>query len=181
MSHVLNLEENMNAVKRRENIENILMSSDKPQKGHILAEKLGVTRQIIVKDIAILRAKGKSIIATPEGYLIPKTGNNKIKQVIAVSHKSCEIENELITIVKFGATVEDVIIEHPIYGEIKGMLMIKSIYDVKSFINKVLSTKSEPLLVLTGGIHLHTIYADDISIINNVKKELKLKKYLISD
>lgn len=171
----------MNAIQRRDNIESILTISTKPYKGHILAEKLGVTRQVIVRDIAILRAEGKNIIATPEGYLIPKSQSNKIKQVIAVSHKPEEMEDELLIIVKFGAVIEDVIIEHPIYGEIKGMLMIKSLYDVKNFINKVNETKSEPLLVLTGGIHLHTVSADSLSIFENIKRELGLKNYLISD
>ncbi|MCH3965476.1 MAG: transcription repressor NadR [Clostridium sp.] len=171
----------MNSEERRTHIENILKSNNKPQKGHVLAEKLGVTRQVIVKDIAILRAEGKDIIATPEGYLIPKSEHNRIKQVIAVLHKSDEMEDELTTIVKFGGVVEDVIIEHSIYGEIKGMLMIKSIYDVKNFISKVRETKSEPLLVLTGGIHLHTISAENSFIIDNIRRELKKKNYLISN
>lgn len=171
----------MNSKERRIRIETILKSNNKPQKGHVLAEELGVTRQVIVKDIAILRAGGKDIIATPEGYLIPKVEQNRIRQVIAVSHKAEEMEDELTTIVKFGGVVEDVIIEHSIYGEIKGMLMIKSIYDVKNFIKKIKKTKSEPLLVLTGGLHLHTISAENSSIINNIKKELENKNYLVSD
>ncbi|MBV4420241.1 transcription repressor NadR [Clostridium tyrobutyricum] len=169
----------MNSQERRINIENILKNSDKPQKGHILAENLGVTRQIIVKDIAILRAAGKNIMATPEGYLIPKVEKNVVRNVIAVSHKPEDMENELKIIVKFGGIVEDVIIEHPIYGEIKGMLMLKSLYDIENFILKVKQTKSELLSVLTDGVHLHTVSAENTSIIENIKQELKNQNYLI--
>lgn len=171
----------MSSRERRINIQSILKDSDKPQKGHVLAERFGVTRQVIVKDIAILRAEGKNIIATPEGYMVPRSEKNRIRQVIAVYHNADEMQDELSTIIKFGAIVEDVTIEHSVYGEIKAMLMIKSLYDVENFILKIKETKSEPLLVLTGGVHLHTISADNYSAINNIKSELKNKGYLISD
>jgi transcriptional regulator of NAD metabolism len=171
----------MNSKDRRLYIEKILKSNNQPRKGHILAQNLGVTRQIIVKDIAILRAEGKKIIATPEGYLISNEEENQIKKVMAFSHKSDDIEDELKTIVNFGGVIEDVIVEHNLYGEIKGMLMIRNFYDIENFINKLNEHKAEPLLILTGGIHLHTISAKDMKTIENIIKELKNKKYLISD
>jgi transcriptional regulator of NAD metabolism len=172
---------NMGSKERRKYIEEFLKRSNMPQKGSILAEKLGVTRQIIVKDIAILRAEGKKIIATPEGYLISDEERNMVKKIMAFCHKVNDIEDELKTIVKFGGVVEDVIIEHSLYGEIKGMLMIKTLYDVENFIKKVNRYKSEPLLILTGGIHLHTISAESDEVIENITKELKNKAYLVSD
>lgn len=171
----------MNSKERRMCIENVLKDSDIPQKGHVLAEELSVTRQIIVRDIAILRAEGKKIIATPEGYLMPKDEKNIIKKVVAFSHKAEEIEDELKTIVKFGGSIEDVIIEHTLYGEIKAMLMIKTLHDVENFMNKLNNYKAEPLLILTGGIHLHTILAESYESMENIIRELKVKKYLISD
>ncbi|CAB1262821.1 transcription repressor NadR [Clostridium sp. MT-14] len=171
----------MNSADRRVCIKEILEKSNIPQKGHVLAEKLGVTRQVIVKDIAILRAEGKSIIATPDGYLIPKAEKEMVRKVIAVSHKTSEMEDELKTIVKFGGKVEDVIVEHPVYGEIKGMLMIKNLYDVDNFLDKINKYKAEPLLILTGGVHLHTVIADNYDILKKIINELKLKKYIISD
>lgn len=171
----------MDSKERRVYIKEILEKSDVPQKGHILSEKLGVTRQIIVKDIAILRAEGKDIIATPEGYLIPRSEKNLVKQVIAVSHKTTEIEDELKSIVKFGGKVQDVIVEHSIYGEIKAMLMVKTLYDIENFMNKVKQHKAEPLLILTGGVHLHTIVAENYDILENIKGELKNKNYIICD
>lgn len=171
----------MNSKERREYIEKLLKSNDTPQKGHILAESLGVTRQIIVKDIAILRAEGKKIIATPEGYLMSEEEKSVVKRVMAFSHKADDIEDELKTIVKFGGIVEDVIVEHPLYGEIKGMLMIKTLYDVENFINRIKDYRAEPLLILTGGVHLHTIRAENNEIIENIIQELNNKNYLISD
>jgi transcriptional regulator of NAD metabolism len=171
----------MNSKERRIYIGELLKKSNNPEKGNKLAEELGVTRQIIVKDIAILRAEGKKIIATPEGYIIPNEQKNVIKKVMAFSHKPENIEDELKTIIKFGGIIEDVIVEHPLYGEIKGMLMIKTYYDIENFMKRINEYKAEPLLILTGGVHLHTVIAEDEHIIENIVRDLKEKNYLISD
>lgn len=171
----------MNSKERREYILNKLVTDSEPQKGHILAAEIGVTRQVVVKDIAILRAEGKNIIATPEGYIIPASYSHKFKRLIAVCHKREDIEDELKIIVKYGATIEDVIVEHPLYGEIKGMLMIKSLKDVQSFIEKFNKENAQPLSGLTGGVHMHTIVADSEEIIDSIIEELKEKNFLACD
>lgn len=171
----------MSSKERRKLIAELLIKRDEPQKGQDLAKEFGVTRQVIVKDIAILRAEGVGIIATPEGYIVQKDESYKVKRIIAVSHRSDSIEDELTCIVKFGGTIEDVIIEHPLYGEMRGMLMIKTLYDVQSFIEKFKSYKAEPLSALTGGIHIHTIEADNEETMNRILNELNTRKYLISD
>ncbi|MCM0649381.1 transcription repressor NadR [Clostridium swellfunianum] len=171
----------MSSSERRRFIKELLINRKEPQKGQDLAKEYGVTRQVIVKDIAILRAEGLNVIATPEGYITPKENKHKIKRIIAVSHRSENIEDELTCIVKFGGTIEDVIIEHPLYGEMRGMLMIKTLYDVQNFIEKFKQYKAEPLSTLTGGVHIHTIEADNEEIIDRIIKELKERKYLISD
>lgn len=169
----------MNSKERRKYIQSLLLHSDEPQKGSNLAKELGVTRQIIVKDIAILRAEGVDIIATPDGYISPKEQKNSIKRVIAVCHKSDDIENELSCVVKFGGTVEDVIIEHPLYGEMRGMLMIKTPYDLQNFIQRRSEYEAEPLSALTRGVHLHTIAAENEEVMDRIVKELKDKGYLL--
>ena len=58
----------MNAGERRERIVEILSSSTQPVTGTSLASVLGVTRQVIVQDVAVLRARGEKILATPKGY-----------------------------------------------------------------------------------------------------------------
>ncbi|SMC27462.1 hypothetical protein SAMN02745134_03196 [Clostridium acidisoli DSM 12555] len=171
----------MNSKDRRKLIKDFLYESQEPLKGENLAKNLGVTRQIIVKDIAILRASGIKIIATPKGYIISEDKKNSIRKVLALKHKPEEIEDELETIIKFGGIIEDVIIEHRLYGEIRGMLMIKTLYDVQNFVNKVNRYDSEPLLILTGGVHLHTITVESKDALDNIITELKNKNYLISD
>lgn len=171
----------MNSKQRREYILNKLVREGEPQKGHILAAEMGVTRQVIVKDIAILRAEGKDIIATPEGYIIPASHVHQIKRTIAVNHKTEEIKDELEIIVKYGAIIEDVIVEHPLYGEIKGMLMIKNLRDVQSFMDRFNKEKAQPLSGLTGGVHIHTIIAEDEETIDGILGELKERGFLACD
>jgi len=168
----------MNSESRRKTINEMLEVSKNPIKGSTLAKDMGVTRQVIVKDIAILRAQGKKIISTSEGYIKQEDQKHYFKKVLALSHKADEIEDELSTIVKFGGIIEDVIVEHEIYGEIRGMLMLKTLYDVQKFVDKIKITKSEPLMALTGGIHLHTIMAEDKEILERIEEELKKKNYL---
>ena len=122
----------MSSIKRREEIIKMLIESNKAIKGTELASLFGVTRQIIVKDIAILRAEGNTIIATPDGYIYNKN-TNKVKSIIAVNHNQNEIIDELKIVVKYGGIIEDVIIEHPLYGEIRGNLMIKNLNDLNKF------------------------------------------------
>lgn len=166
---------------RRSNILDILNYSEGPVKGQDIASKLEVTRQIIVKDIAILRAEGNSIIATPEGYMIEKSMTNRINKIIAVSHSSEDTKIELEAIIKYGGIVKDVIIEHGIYGEISANLMLKTYYDIENFISKLNNKSVEPLSKLTGGLHLHTVEADSIEIMDKIIEELDELGFLLKD
>lgn len=168
----------MQATDRRNEIFNLILNSNKPIKGIKIAEMFSVTRQIIVKDIAILRAAGKNIIATPEGYIY-NNQENRIKAIIAVNHSEEDTIKELETIVKYGGIIEDVIIEHPLYGEIKTSLMIKNLHDLNNFINKFNHNKIKPLSNLTNGIHLHTISADNEEDIRLIKEELEIRGFLL--
>lgn len=168
----------MNSIERRSEIIKNLIDSEKPLKGTFLAEKYKVTRQIIVKDIAILRAKGNEIIATPDGYIISKS-NNRIRRIIAVNHKEDKMADELNIVVKYGGTVEDVIVEHPLYGEIKGMLMIRNLNDLEKFINRYKTNDARLLSLLTGGIHIHTISTDTNENMNLIINELGEKGFLL--
>lgn len=171
----------MNSKERREVILNKLSKSSEPIKGSNLAEELNVTRQIIVKDIAIIRASGNKIIATPSGYIIEDKRKAGIDRVLALKHEENQIEDELSTIIKYGGIIKDVIVEHPLYGEIKGNLMIKTQFDIINFINKMNKSKAEPLMKLTKGVHLHTVEAENEEIMARIIKELEEKKYLVTD
>lgn len=169
----------MTSKMRREYIKNLLNENCSPKKGQELAEDLGVTRQVIVKDVAILRAEGVNIIATPEGYMVPRKGDRGVERIIALSHGREDIENELEVVVKYGGIVKDVIVEHPLYGEIKAMLMIKSLYDAQNFVKNIEQHNAEPLAILTKGVHLHTIGADSVENLEKIIDELRKKGYLI--
>lgn len=168
----------MRATDRRDEIVRLLIDGNKPIKGTDLALKYGVTRQIIVKDIAILRATGKEIIATPDGYIYNKQAG-KVKSIIAVNHDSKKTIEELEIVVKYGGVIEDVIIEHPLYGEIKGLLMIKNLNDLNTFESTFNNNEAKPLSNLTNGIHLHTISADSQEDMDSIKLELKEKGFTL--
>lgn len=173
----------MSSDDRRSEIINILNKLDKPISGTDLAKKLGVSRQIIVQDIAILRASGEEIIATPQGYIVLKDVNERrlIKTIVCKHSTYEEIEDELKTIVDIGGKVLDVIIEHPIYGEIKSSLMISSRLDVDEFIKNLKATNAEPLSSLTEGVHIHSIEVENEENFKKIEKALEEKSYLIKD
>ncbi|SFC69629.1 transcription repressor NadR [Clostridium uliginosum] len=170
----------MNSIERRAEILMYLTQRKDPLKGSEIARKYGVTRQIIVKDIAILRAKGENIMATPDGYIINKE-MNKIKAIIAVKHKEEQLIEEMGIVIKYGGTIEDVIVEHPLYGEIRGMLMIKNYNELNKFSEKYKNQKGRLLSVLTNGVHLHTISADNDENINLIINELKENGFIVLD
>lgn len=173
----------MSSDERRLEIINILNKLDEPISGTELAKKLGVSRQVIVQDIAILRAGGEEIIATPQGYIILKdVDESRIIKTIVCKHSTYdEIEDELKTIVDIGGKILDVIVEHSVYGEIKGSLMISSRLDVEKFIKNLKNTNAEPLSSLTDGIHIHSIEIEDEETFKKIIEKLEEKSYLIKD
>lgn len=172
----------MDANKRRNNIIDILNKDKEAIKGADIAKKFNVSRQVIVQDIAILRAKGSDIIATPNGYIILNNESLGIRRTIVSQHQyNKDIEEELNIIVDLGGKILDVIVEHPIYGEIKGQLMISSRMDVSEFIKKVKENNAEPLSTLTDGVHIHTIEVPSEEIFEKIEYQLKIKKYLVQE
>ncbi|SHK83303.1 hypothetical protein SAMN02745163_04540 [Clostridium cavendishii DSM 21758] len=169
----------MLAKERRDGIIKFLYEKNEPLKGALFASYFEVTRQVIVKDIAILRAEGYDIIATPDGYLLRKNNPNNIKKIIAVNHNVEDIYDELEIVVKYGGIIEDVIVEHPLYGEIKGMIMIKTLNDLIKFKEKCINSNAKPLSLLTGGIHNHTISTPNEESMRDILTELKGRGFLI--
>ena len=150
--------------------------------GTALAEEFGVTRQVIVKDIAILRAEGHDIIATPRGYFMsrPDAGNTKVARLIASRHGGEEIDRELEIIVDNGGRIVDVIVEHPVYGEIRANLMIDSRADLRDFLEKLRKENAKPLSSLTEGIHIHTVQADNEAVMERILRELSAAGFLVN-
>lgn len=167
----------MSGEERRTSILNIICNSKTPISGGKLSKELNVSRQIIVSDIALLRASGYDIISTNRGYVINNPSG--ISFIIKVNHTDEQIEDELNTIVDLGGTVVDVFVNHKVYGRISANLNIRSRRNVMEFINGIKSGKSTPLKNITSNYHYHTITAESNDIIKLIKEELNNKGYLI--
>ncbi|SHO53832.1 transcription repressor NadR [Anaerocolumna xylanovorans] len=165
---------------RRNKLTRILEEAKEPVSGTELSKKLGVSRQVIVQDIALLRAVNKNIISTTKGYLIYKQDKQKVNRCFITRHTAEEIEDELNTIVDNGGKVLDVIVMHDLYGEISVDLIIKNRKDVADFIEKVKTRKTVPLMDLTNGTHLHTVEADSEEVLDQIERVLREKNYLVN-
>ena len=168
---------------RRKEILNMLRCADQPLSATYIAKEFHVSRQIVVGDVALLRASGHQIDSTPRGYLL----NSDVDPedpfpyigMVACNHNSDQVADELYVIVDFGGTAIDVTIEHPIYGQLSGTLDVHSRYDADMFVEKVKQYSTKPLSVLTSGIHLHRIGCRDEAAFLRIKTALKEKGFLL--
>ena len=169
----------MKAIERRKAIVNLLLSSTNAISGGKLSEEFGVSRQIIVQDITVLKGSGYDILSTHNGYIIQKSPLEE--RVFKVHHTTEQTEDELNTIVNLGGTVVDVFVWHKVYGKMVAPLNIFSPMHVKQFIEGVRSGKSTELMNITGGYHYHTVRAENESILDAIGKALEEKKYIVPE
>ena len=164
---------------RREKIVAMLQEAKCPISGSELAKASGVSRQVIVQDIALLRAVDKNILSTNKGYIIydPMKEEASVRRTIAVNHTDAQTKDELYTIVDYGGKVLDVVVEHDIYGQITVDLILKNRQDVDEFIDKVDNSQAKPLKTLTDNRHFHTVEADSELILDAIEQKLKVKGY----
>ena len=166
----------LNAKERRDMILKDLQASQVPITANQFASKYEVSRQIIVGDIAILRATHHDILATNQGYLlnlpVPEHQTARYSGKIVCQHQPDQAEEELLLIVNHGGRVEDVQIDHPIYGNLKASLRIASQDDVDQFISSMQEFQGEMLSSLTNGIHIHTITTPDLKTFNRIEEGL---------
>lgn len=167
---------------RRAFLLDLLKTEGKPITGTEFAKKANVSRQVIVNDIALLKARNEPIVATSQGYLYFCQQENvqNFERQIAAYHSAEQTEDELNTLVDAGITVKNVTIEHPVYGEITANIMVKNRFDVQQFMKKLEDTNASPLMALTAGAHLHTIAAPTEAQLDLAVNLLKEKGYLLS-
>ncbi|MFR6335402.1 MAG: transcription repressor NadR [Oscillospiraceae bacterium] len=170
----------MEAASRRQAILDQLRTADRPVSASALAAGLNVSRQIIVGDIALLRAGGAEISATPRGYVLPRATDG-ITRTIACRHTLAQTGQELDILVDNGCTVLDVIVEHPVYGQLTGQLQISSRYDVEQFLARIRDSDAAPLSMLTGGLHLHTLCCPNEDAYTRACAALKAAGLLLGD
>ena len=166
----------MKAQERRKSIINLLLSEDRPIPGGELSEKCGVSRQIIVQDIAVLKGQGFDILSTHNGYIIQKSPLKE--RVFKVKHSTEQTEDELNTIVELGGTVVDVFVWHKVYGKMVAPLNIFSSLQIKQFIEGVRTGKSTELMNITGGYHYHTVRAEKEDLLERIAEALSEKGYI---
>ncbi|SDB96273.1 hypothetical protein SAMN05421734_103163 [Pelagirhabdus alkalitolerans] len=167
---------------RREAISNWLKNEGQPIKGSELAKRAGVSRQVIVQDISLLKAQNYAIMATSQGYMLLNTNEqeSKAKRIVACKHNPEDTQAELEAIVDQGVTVKNVMVEHPIYGEIEASVMVSDRHDVHNFIQNVESKNAPYLLELTEGTHLHTLEAENEDKLDAAEAALKELGFLLN-
>ena len=170
----------MEGEERRKKLLEILSSNKEPISGTVLAKRLGVSRQVIVQDIALLRAVNKNILATTRGYILYTQNEEKYYRGFYVQHKDDEIRDELYTIIDNGGKVLDIIISHEVYGQISADLILEKRKDVDEFCARMENSVSKPLKIVSGDAHIHTVEASSEVILDNIERALNEKGYLIS-
>lgn len=164
---------------RRKKVLQLLNTANEPISGTLLAKEMGVSRQVIVQDVALLRARNKNILSTNKGYIIYSENKQMVTRTFPVKHSNEEIGDELSLIVEYGGKILDVVVEHEIYGQITVDLFINNKKDVDEFVEKLDQGNTTPLKELTGGIHFHTVEAGSEALLDVIEEKLKEKGYLI--
>ncbi|MBE6546848.1 MAG: transcription repressor NadR [Ruminococcaceae bacterium] len=169
----------MKAEARRKELIGILLSEAEPVSGAVLSERLGVSRQIIVQDISMVKAMGYEILSTHRGYLLQKSP--LCERVFKVRHTGAQTEDELTCIVGLGGIVADVFVWHKVYGRITAPLNICSFHHIAQFLEGVRSGKSVELMSITGGYHYHTIRAETEEQLDRIGRVLDEKGYTVPE
>ena len=166
----------MKAQNRRKEMAVLLANANGAVSGDALSARFGVSRQIVVQDIATLREQGYEIQATHYGYVLKATP--LLERVITVFHSPEQTEDELEIIISQGAIVKDDFVEHKVYGKIVAPLNIHNKRHIDKFMDGVRNGTSVELMSVTGGKHFHTVMAETKETLDNVEKALKEAGYL---
>ena len=172
----------MTGEERRANILKRLQETDTPLSGTALAKEFHVSRQVIVQDIALMRAENNGIVSTNKGYLLrsQKTENTQPKRVFFVKHATEQVLEEFKIILELGGKILDVAVEHELYGQICVDLLIETESDAEEFHNKLISCRDNPLKVLTDDCHYHTVCAPSEKLLDLIEGELRRKGFLLA-
>lgn len=169
----------MTGSERRDAIVRALHEADGPVSGRALAQAVGVSRQVVVQDIALLRADGRDIVATNRGYVLRDAGEHAVPtRLVKVHHTLEQLEDELDTIVDLGGSALNVMVNHRVYGTITADLDVRNRRDVERYLEGIRSGKSFPLMTVTSGYHFHRIAADSEEELDEIEAALAAKGYL---
>lgn len=167
----------MKANERRSEILSCLGNAKQPVSAGALSAKFGVSRQVIVQDIAILRAEGCEVISTSRGYIVDS--DNRVERVIKCRHSLDELADEGEIIISLGGRVENIFVNHRIYGKISANLNLVTMTDVEELHRSLLAGASKPLMSVTDGYHYHTVSADGEDALDRIEELLRARGFLI--
>ena len=166
------MDRTLNGPERRKRIVELMRSSSAPLSGTALGKATGVSRQVVVQDMALLRTQGYPVVATARGYLLDQP--KECVRLFKVCHTNEQTEEELTTVVDLGGRVRDVMVNHRIYGEVTAPLNIRN----QNFMKDLRSGKSTPLMNITSGYHFHHISAESEEVLHEIEEALRQKGYL---
>ncbi|WP_332647192.1 transcription repressor NadR [Lysinibacillus sp. 54212] len=166
---------------RRLELLTLLQNHKGPITGTDMAKHANVSRQVIVNDMNLLKARNEPIVATSQGYIyyMAEQAVRTYERKIVCMHSSQETKDEMYTLVDCGVTINNVIVEHPIYGEITASIMVSNRFEVDSFLNRLQESNASLLSALTDGTHLHVISAPSTEMLDQAEARLREKGYLI--
>ena len=163
---------------RRQELLRALRMAGEPILGSDLARQFGVSRQVLVQDMAILRAAGSDVIATPRGYLLRNPEPAAHRDVLRLQHDRAALAEEMTILVDLGIRILDDVVDHPVFGALRTDLYVSSRQDVQELIERLEATTSLPLQELTGGRHSHTVESTRPDLLVKAREELKRRGYL---
>jgi hypothetical protein len=164
---------------RRERMIQLLQEGRRSITGSELSSSLGVSRQAIVNDIAILRAAGEPIDGGPQGYRWRGDEPTAVLATIACRHDREGCQEELETLVAHGVAVLDVVVDHELYGAVHADMNVSSHRDVQRIMEVLHTSDVEPLSALTGGLHAHHVRAPDDVALGSARSDLALLGILV--
>ena len=165
---------------RRMKIRQMLLDAHQPLSGTALARGLHVSRQVIVQDIALMRAEHLPILSTNKGYLLGPDAvrSSQPKRVFFVRHATDRVLEEFMTVIDLGGRILDVAVEHELYGPIRADLLIENRQDAQDFVDRLKNCRDNPLKVLTDDCHFHTVAAPSEKLLDLIEGELRSRGFL---
>lgn len=173
----------MTGEQRRNEIHRMLQNTQQPLSGTALAGAFHVSRQVIVQDIALMRAEHLPILSTNKGYLLrpDEIRDMQPKRVFFVRHTTEQVMEEFMAVLDLGGRILDVSVEHELYGPIRADLLIENAQDAAEFIDRLVDCRDNPLKVLTDDCHFHTVTAPSEKLLDLIEAELKTRGFLAEE
>lgn len=161
----------MNVEERRGEILNVLRQAKTPIAAKTLADRFNVSRQVIVQDMAVIRASTPGISSTCRGYVMQQPA--ACYREYKVCHDADQMALEFNLIVDCGGHIKNISISHRVYGRITTDIDVRSRQDVNDFIQNFENSKSTMLSSATYGYHYHLVEADSEERLDLIQERLQ--------